>query len=128
MRRGTVTPELVLALAVLVLALLSGLAMARAVAAVWGAHRAAEAALQEVRLNGEAGDPVGAARSALAGTPLFPVPPDAAEVAVDPPAGWTFGRWVCVTVRVSWTAGGGLLPPLPLSPAAARCGSVERWP
>lgn len=128
MRRGTATPELVLALAVLILALLSGLEMARGIAAVWGVHRGAEAALQAIRLGGEGSDPAGAARAALAGTPLFPADPAGAVVETDPPAGWTFGRWVCVTVRISWTAGGGLLPPLSLAPAATRCGSVERWP
>jgi len=128
MRRGSVTPELVLAMALLVLAMVAAFEVARGVAAVWGVHRAAEAALLTIRLEGEGADPAAAAAAALAGTPLLPADPSAARLTVDPPAGWRFGAWVCVTVDLPWEAGGGLLPRLALAPSATRCGPVERWP
>jgi len=132
MRRGTATPEAILGLAVLVMVLVGAFTLAQALAAVWGVQRAAEAALQEVRLRGAGADPESAARAALSGTPLLPLDPSgpAVAVAVDPPdpSAWRFGARVCLSVSADWTAGGGLLPPRDLSISAVRCGFVEAWP
>ncbi|GEM_PF-2416314 len=132
MRRGAATPEAILGLAVLVMVLVGAFALAQALAAVWGVQRAAEAALQEVRLRGAGADPESAARAALSGTPLLPLDPSgpAVAVAVDPPdpSAWRFGARVCLSVSADWTAGGGLLPPRDLSISAVRCGFVEAWP
>ena len=128
MRRGSASPETIIALAVLALVMTAGLDAARAVGTALGVQRAADAAAWTIMLQGSGADPLTAAQGALAGVPLYGGTGFGLQVSPSTPAAWTFQAQVCVQATAQYATTSPLLPGIGKTFTATRCVYVQKWP
>lgn len=128
MRRGSASPETIIALAVLALVMTAGLDAARAVGTALGVQRAADAAAWAIMLQGSAADPSTAAQGALTGVPLYGGTGFTLQVTPSTSAAWTFQTPVCVQATARYATTSPLLPGLQKDFVASRCVYVQKWP